>query len=221
MIDSFPALNAIPGLIHGFTTRAPGLAVDVDRATALARLDTCHQTALSELGLDHQSMARCRQVHGAKVIEVDPAWQPNATPLGEADALITSRSDISLGIYVADCCAVFAVDPNNRVIGLAHAGRNGAEKGVATALLQRMIAAAGDCADPGQMIVQLSPCIRPPAYEVDFAAEILQQCHQCGIPSGQVYDCGICTHQHPERYYSYRREHGQTGRMLAFMGWSA
>ena len=64
-------------------------------------------------------------------------------------------------------------------------------------------------------IAQISPSIRPPNYEVDFTAEIVAQCRKVGVQ--QIHDSGVCTHADPERYYSYRREKGRTGRMLALL----
>jgi copper oxidase (laccase) domain-containing protein len=66
------------------------------------------------------------------------------------------------------------------------------------------------------MIVQLSPCIRPPHYEVDFAAEIIRQCRSIGIK--EIHDSGVCTACDLGRCYSYRAEKGKTGRMLAMIG---
>ena len=70
--------------------------------------------------------------------------------------------------------------------------------------------------DPANMIVQLSPCIRPPHYEVDFAAEIIRQCRALGVQ--QIRDSDTCTASELGRYYSYRAEKGKTGRMLALIG---
>jgi hypothetical protein len=70
--------------------------------------------------------------------------------------------------------------------------------------------------DPTNMIVQLSPCIRPPHYEVDFAAEIIQQCRVLGVK--QLHESATCTACDLGRYYSYRAEKGKTGRMLAVIG---
>jgi copper oxidase (laccase) domain-containing protein len=70
--------------------------------------------------------------------------------------------------------------------------------------------------EPPELIVQLSPCIRPPHYEIDFAAEIVQQCRAIGVK--EIYDSGICTACELDRYYSYRAEKGKTGRMLALLG---
>jgi copper oxidase (laccase) domain-containing protein len=72
---------------------------------------------------------------------------------------------------------------------------------------------------PSDLIVQLSPCIRPPHYEIDFAAEIIRQCREAGV--GGVNDYGTCTACDLERYYSYRAEKGRTGRMLAFLALAA
>jgi polyphenol oxidase len=69
--------------------------------------------------------------------------------------------------------------------------------------------------DPEDLIVQLSPCIRPPHYEVDFAAEIVAQLKQCGV--SQIFDCGENTGSDLRRFYSYRMEKGLTGRMLALL----
>jgi copper oxidase (laccase) domain-containing protein len=69
---------------------------------------------------------------------------------------------------------------------------------------------------PEDLIVQLSPCIRPPHYEIDFAATIIEQCRAQGVK--KIYDSGICTACDIVRYYSYRAEKGRTGRMLALLG---
>jgi copper oxidase (laccase) domain-containing protein len=66
--------------------------------------------------------------------------------------------------------------------------------------------------------VALSPCIRPPAYEVDFASEIKRQAMLAGVRDENFTDSGICTSQDLEKYYSYRAEMGATGRMLALLG---
>jgi len=130
------------------------------------------------------------------------------------DGIITNQRGIALGIYVADCCAVYIVDRTTPAIGLVHSGRKGTELGVVTNTMERMIDRFGS--DPANMVVQLSPCIRPPHYEVDFAAEIIRQCHALGVQ--KIHDSGICTACDVDRYYSYRAEKGKTGRMLALIG---
>jgi copper oxidase (laccase) domain-containing protein len=136
------------------------------------------------------------------------------TEFPACDGIITNQRSIALGIYVADCCAVHIVDPKTPAIGLVHSGRKGTELGVVTNAIRQMIERFGS--DPASMIVQLSPCIRPPHYEVDFAAEISRQCRTLGVR--HIHDSGTCTASDPGRYYSYRAEKGKTGRMLAVLG---
>ena len=89
-------------------------------------------------------------------------------------------------------------------------------------IVSRAIAAMCDLGmSAGDLVVVLSPCIRPPAYEEDFASLIRRDCVHAGIPAAQVHDSGTCTSSDPGRYYSYRREKGRTGRMLALLGLSS
>ena len=129
------------------------------------------------------------------------------------DAIITRDRGVFLGVYVADCCAVFLVDPRQRAVGLAHSGKKGTSLNVVGRTVLRMTQEFGSA--PDDLIAQLSPCIRPPHYEVDFAAEIVAQLRHCGV--GQVFDSGENTGSDLSRFYSYRMERGLTGRMLALL----
>ena len=209
-IEHFPALGAVPGVAHAFLGRVPGLDVKVDRAQALDRLDSFHRSARADLGLGTFHFITGAQVHGREVAVVD-AGAPDPVP--GVDGIITASPGVCLGVYVADCCAVYLVEPERRVIGLLHSGRKGSELGITTAAIERMRAEFG--CDPAKMIVQLSPCVRPPIYEIDFAALIVAQARVAGVR--QVHDCGTCTGANLDRYYSYRVERGKTGRMLALL----
>lgn len=131
----------------------------------------------------------------------------------ECDGVITNQPGACLGIYVADCCAVYLVDPVRRVAGLVHSGKKGTELRIVPRAIAQMLETFGS--DAKNLIVQLSPCIRPPHYEIDFAAEITRQCRAVGVAA--VHDCKICTACDLDRYYSYRAEKGHTGRMLAIL----
>ena len=127
--------------------------------------------------------------------------------------MITNQRRIALGIHVADCCAVYIVDPKTPAIGLVHSGKKGTEQAIAAKAIDQMREHFGS--KSSELIVQLSPCIRPPHYEIDFAANIVEQCRAAGVK--QIYDSGSCTACDTERYYSYRAEKGKTGRMLALL----
>jgi copper oxidase (laccase) domain-containing protein len=153
------------------------------------------------------------QVHGNKIAVVDLA-PASDTEFSGCDGFITRQRGIALGIHVADCCAVYIVDPTTPAIGLVHSGKKGTELQIARSAIEQMQERFGS--SPADMIVQLSPCIRPPHYEIDFAAEIIRQCRSCGV--SQIHDSGVCTACDLDSYYSYRAEKGKTGRMLALLG---
>ena len=209
-METFPALDAVTGIAHAFLGRVAGLDVKVDRAQALERLDLFHRAAREKSGLSRRYFLIGEQVHGREVAVVN---EHTPVPVAAVDGLITASSEVCLGVYVADCCAVYLVDPVKRVIGLLHSGRKGSELGITAAAIERMCSEFQS--DPADIIVQLSPCIRPPNFEIDFAALIAEQARAAGVK--QVYDCGTCTAANPDRYYSYRMEKGKTGRMLALL----
>jgi hypothetical protein len=210
LYETFAALEEVGGVRHAFVGRVPGVEVRVERHLALQRLDEHHATARHHLGLAARNLVIGHQVHGREVAVVDAASAPLVPGV---DGLITADPRVCLGVHVADCCAVYLVDPARRVIALLHSGRKGSELGIAAAAIARMRDEFG--CEPARMIAQLSPCIRPPNYEVDFAALIRAQCAAAGVRA--IHDCGTCTAAHPARYYSYRAEKGKTGRMLALL----
>ena len=210
-MEFFPALSARI-VRHAFIRRIAGIDVVTDRTKALARLEAAHRAVRAGLGIGGMPFATVEQVHGSKIAVLNDSLGEDRCFAG-ADGLITNQRGISLGIYVADCCAVYLVDPTRRVIGLVHSGKKGTE----AAIVVRAIAGMHeqfDCA-PRDLVAQLSPCIRPPHYEVDFAAEIVRQLRGAGVE--QVHDSGLCTACDLSRYYSYRAEKGRTGRMLALL----
>jgi YfiH family protein len=211
----FPALSAIGICRHAFTQRIPGVDVSHDKAEVLKRLNTAHGEIQRAVGMGDWPLLTAQQIHGNKIAVVDSCSHgPVGRKFRSCDGIITNQPGIVLGVYVADCCAVYIVDPKTPAIGLVHSGRKGTELGVVTNAIKQMIDGFGS--DPSNMIVQLSPCIRPPHYEVDFAAEIVRQCQVLGMKT--IHDSAICTACELARYYSYRAEKGRTGRMLALIG---
>ena len=211
--EQFPALSAIEICRHAFTQRIPGIDVSNDKPELLKRLDSAHRAIRKAIGVGDWPLITAQQVHGNKIAVVDTPFKTDKE-FPACDGIITNQRGVALGVYVADCCAVYIVDPKTPAIGLVHSGRKGTEFGVVTNALNQMIERFES--DPKDMIVQLSPCIRPPHYEVDFAAEIVRQCRALGVK--EIHDPAICTACDLDRYYSYRAEKGKTGRMLALLG---
>jgi copper oxidase (laccase) domain-containing protein len=225
--EQFPALSAIGICRHAFTQRIPGIDVSHDKAEVLKRLDAAHREVRVAIGVGDWPLFTAQQIHGNKIAVIDEVGSVLRTDRGcrgaaslpgrefrGCDGIVTNQCGVALGIYVADCCAVYIIDPKTPAIGLVHSGRKGTELGVVTNAIKQMIDRFGS--DPANMIMQLSPCIRPPHYEVDFAAEIVRQC--CAVGVQEIHESGVCTACDLGRYYSYRAEKGKTGRMLALIG---
>jgi copper oxidase (laccase) domain-containing protein len=225
--EQFPALRAIGICRHVFIQRIPDIDVSHDKAEVLERLDAAHREIRNTTGVGDWPLFTAQQVHGNKIAVIDKVRSALRADRGRHgvaslptrefpgyDGLITNQRGIALGIYVADCCVVYIVDPKTPAIALVHSGRKGTEVGVVTNAITEMRKRFGS--NSADLIVQLSPCIRPPHYELDFAAKIIRQCRALGVQ--QVHDPGTCTACDLGRYYSYRAEKGKTGRMLAVLG---
>ena len=156
-------------------------------------------------------MVAAEQIHGSGVAKIGRAQAGEVIP--QSDALISGESRLTLVVRVADCGPVWLHCKKTGAIGLVHSGRKGTELGIVPAAIRAMKKEFG--ADPAEMLGLLGPCIRPPHYDVDFAGEILRQMKVEGV--GEIVDSGFCTASEPQRFYSYRREKGKTGRHFAVL----
>ena len=195
-----------------------------------------------------------RQVHGATVRYATAAPGPGvrdglgpAEPPGddagpadpvvpEADATYTDVAGLALGVLAADCAPVLLADPQARIVGAAHAGREGMAAGVVTELLTAMSAAG---ADPARVRAVIGPHICGGCYEVpeQMRARIAGKLPEAGCVTragtpgidvgagieAQLARAGVravsrdprCTAE-TSGLYSYRRA-GRTGRFAGFI----
>lgn len=108
------------------------------------------------------------QVHSPEVVTLDKTtdnkWPDHATDRPVADALVTDRTDVVLGIVTADCGPVLFADREARVVGAAHAGWRGAHGGVLENTIEAMEALG---AQRAKITAVLGPTIGQSSYEVD------------------------------------------------------
>ena len=211
--ESFLIPLSRAGFRVSWVERIPGVDVKVEREEAVSRLMPHHLAAALELCETEELFWRCEQVHGNLVVPI--SGQYDASKTAGADGLTTNDPKAALGIHVADCGAIYIGDPQKKAVSVVHSGRVGSEKNILNSAVEVMRENYGS--RPEDLIVTLAPCIRPPAYEVDFAAMIREQAMTAGVRSENYFDCGTCTTSDPDRYYSYRNEEGKTGRMLALI----
>ncbi len=209
-------INRLPGFRAGWIGRVDGIETTTDRDETLARLRPVHAGIVNrDFGSDR--WWRAEQVHG-KGVAVVPGAETRMAGDGlpvvpGVDGLVTVAPGEVLGIYVADCGAIWLADRGTGAAGLLHSGKKGSELGILTEAVDLMRERFGT--RPQDLVVVLGPCIRPPHYEVDFAAEIARQAREAGV--GEFHDEGEDTACDLSRHYSYRMEKGCTGRMLALI----
>lgn len=209
-------LNRLPGVRAGWIGRVDGVEVTTDRDQTLERLRPAHESVIRR---DHGygRWWRAEQIHGKEIALVPSQgiqFAGDPLPLVPGvDGLLTADPGELLGIYVADCGAIWLADRGSGAVGLLHSGKKGTELGILTEAVGRMEREFGS--RPADLVVVLGPCIRPPDYEVDFAAEIARQAERAGV--GEFHDEGCNTAGDLARHYSYRVEKGRTGRMLALI----
>lgn len=171
---------AVPGIRHGFFTRAGGVSLGLyaslncgygsgDDSASVAEN---RARAAARLGLAGDRLITCHQVHSATVIAVEAPWRRETAP--RADGMVTRVSGIALGVLAADCAPVLFADPEARVIGACHAGWRGALAGIADATVQEMTRQG---ARLDRIAAVVGPCIGKASYEVgpEFPAPFLAE----------------------------------------------
>jgi YfiH family protein len=162
-------LGLLDRVRHGFFTREGGVSggefaslnCGYSSGDDVARVEANRSRALERLGTAPASLCTVRQVHGAAVVRAR-APQPRR-PGVQADALVTDRPHVTLGVLSADCAPVLLADPEAGVIGAAHAGWRGALAGVIEATVEAMV---GLGAARARVVAAIGPCIAQPSYEV-------------------------------------------------------
>jgi YfiH family protein len=163
--------NAIPRIRHAFFTRAWGNGGFSGQESAEDALASRARMA-AYLNVAPQNLLSSYQIHSPDVVTVTEGWTAEKRP--KADALVTDKTGIALGILTADCVPVLFADAGAGVIGAAHAGWRGALGGV---LDNTLIAMEKLGARRRSVEVALGPCIWQKSYEVgpEFPALFLAE----------------------------------------------
>lgn len=216
---------------HGFCGRAGGVSTGLvaglnvgfgadDDPAAIAE----NRRRAADAVLPGAALVSPYQVHSPDVVTVIEPWPMDARP--EADALVTDRPGLLLGIVTADCAPVLLFDAQAEVIGAAHAGWRGAHAGVVEATVRAMQQLG---ARPERMAAAIGPCIAQASYEVDegFRANFGPDDERFFVPGrpghwqfdlesyvagrlaaagvGQIAKLGLDTYTLEESYFSFRR----------------
>ena len=223
----------LDGIPHGFLGRRGGVSTGVvaglnvgtgsgDDPAAVAE----NVRRASDAVLPGATLARVYQVHSSTAVIAEP-WPMDARQ--KADALVTDRPGLLLGIVTADCAPVLLADRAAGVIGAAHAGWRGAFDGVTDAVIAAMEELGANRAN---IVAAVGPCIAQASYEVDegfrtrfltadptndrffavgpfdrphFDLEAYVVARLAAAGLARVEALGLDTYAAPDRFYSFRR----------------
>ncbi len=222
-----PANMGLSGLKAFFTTRALNLANAGD----------CDVLS-GELGIPRERVYLPLQRHTGIVHVLDLNPEPVI-----ADAVITDRKNMFVGIIVADCVPILVFEREKKIIGAVHAGWRGTVEQVLKKTIRAMLARYHCHSE--DILVAIGPSIRECCYEVgedvatrvqrvagegvccrregngyflDIAAANKMQALDMNIPQENIWMSGECTFCNPEKFYSFRYSEGSCGRQGGFIG---
>lgn len=243
---------SLDGTPHGFLGREGGVSggilgglnVGLGSGDDRAAIAENRRRAVTSV-LPGSQLITLHQVHSADAIAVSAPFPDDARP--HADALVTDRPGLLLGILTADCTPVLLADRQAGIVGAAHAGWKGAIGGVTDATIAAMEKLG---ADRTRITAAIGPCIARASYEVDegffrrfcetdpenerfFSAGARAERHQFDLEAyvaarlaaagiGTVALLGLDTYADERRFYSFRRatHRGEPdyGRQISLIG---
>lgn len=181
----------LEGLLHGFlgsrggvsTGEVAGLNVGLGAGDDPVAVAENRRRAVKAVAPGARLVTVC-QVHSPDCVTVGAKpWPEDDRP--HADALVTDRPGLLLGIVTADCAPVLLADRQAGVVGAAHAGWKGAIGGVTdstVAAMERLGARAS------RIVAAIGPCIARGSYEVDQA--FLDRFRAAGAGNDRFFTAG-------------------------------
>ncbi|MBC7694023.1 MAG: peptidoglycan editing factor PgeF [Burkholderiales bacterium] len=219
--------------IHGFSTRHGGVSPEPFMSLNLGgtedlpeNIEENRRRALDHLGIEMQQVSYLNQVHSNSVCRAFPGKQTG-------DALVTNQLNLAIAVGAADCYPILFYDDKNKVIGAAHCGWKGTLGRIVKNTIEEMVKIG---AEKKFIKVAIGQGICAENYEV--SEEVIQQfrdhhfpeicwnnrqldllkanqfvAEENGILKQHIWSMNRCTTE-PD-FFSYRRDHGKTGRMWA------
>jgi len=165
-------------------------------------------------------------------------WETEVDAIANCDALITDQKGVVLTVMTADCVPILLLDRTKEVVAVIHAGWKGTRSQIATKTVQKMQEIYSSKVE--DIIAFIGPAIGRCCYEVgeDVAGHFTdqetydrknekymldlplinqKQLLNTGIKSEHIELSGICTSCESERFFSYRKEYGCSGRFMSMI----
>jgi YfiH family protein len=226
-------------IVAGVSTRQWGVSpfpfsslnLGVHTSDTSENIQTNLELFTKHLGINVNSLARSYQCHGDEILITQvPVYAENF------DAIITNSKGVFPGVGIADCCPILLADPMHQVVAAIHAGWKGTVKEIVRKTVEKMQMEFQSL--PTDILAYIGPCISQEFFEVgdevanQFLSEVkvlkngkyhidlklanALQLKNAGVK--QIEISPFCTVKNNDLFFSYRKENGQTGRMLAVIG---
>ena len=236
-----PALDAIAGVAHAFSTRrAEHVEFTLGPTSSDNPMIPINRSRfLAAAGVPGWPVLKLRQVHSGIVQDMTDTWSSNE-PL-EGDAAITAVRGAVIGVQTADCVPILIADRDARVVAAVHAGWRGTAACIAQRTVESMVEKYG--VDPSALTAVIGPHNAVCCYEVgDDVIEAVKvpeafvrrlewakphfnqalanqkQLREAGIPENQIIVSSLCTQCRADLFFSYRRDGKNGGRLLSIIG---
>ncbi|HSH01985.1 MAG TPA: peptidoglycan editing factor PgeF [Anaerolineae bacterium] len=250
-VGYFAGLQA-RGVAHGVFTRGGGVSLapfgslnlSVSVPDEKERVYENRRRAYGLYGLDTGTIVHAHLVHGAEVAVVGSGDGGTWT---KVDGLVTAEGGVGLTMNYADCTPIFLYDEVRQVIGVGHAGWQGAVVDLPGGMVRTMGREFGSepadlwagigptigacCYEVGEPVVGRvreafaegdSLLVAPPAGKVDNGRPYfdLPEANRRNLWRAGVREiemAGVCTACRTDLFFSHRAERGKTGRFGVVM----
>ncbi|HIE65062.1 MAG: peptidoglycan editing factor PgeF [Nitrospira sp.] len=200
-----------------------------------------HSQKITALG-GAEFFARCRQVHGDAICEVNGAGREFSDEIPTGDGLTTNQSGLLITVSTADCVPVLLFDPVRRAVSAVHAGWRGSHLNISAKAVATM--QTNYDSKPEDILAGIGPSIGPCCFEVGrdvweklerdtpYGKQLVShgkeekawvnltqlnrlQLVEAGLRSEKIQDTGLCTACAPNLFYSFRRDGKKIGNMTS------
>ena len=189
----------------------------------------------------HFVVAQQTHSNHVKVISAEKTqgWSSLTDAIEDCDALVTNVPHVALNILTADCVPILLFDPVQRVVAAIHAGWRGTQENIVQKTVEKMQVTFD--VNPKDILAGIAPSIGGCCYEVgedvaehffdypegftkkeekymlDLSIINKMQLLQSGIQEKHIEMSNICTACEVTRFFSYRKEHGCSGRFMSMI----
>ncbi len=175
---SFPSLDKLQFVRHGFSTRLGGVSTGVFQSMNLSFTRHDDQSAVlknfdlfcSAINVDVHNVVLPDQRHNTEIYNATAADKGRGIfkkkGYHNIDGLVTDEPNVVLCTQYADCVPLFFADNVRRVVGMAHAGWKGTAARIGRVMIERMCSDYG--CRPQNIIAGIGPSIGLCCFEVDL-----------------------------------------------------